>query len=144
MDPTHKFSFRKWPLRNVRIEEVSLREYERRYMQIQKEFQTNMRPCKGLRKYETLARSTLSTNECKYQRLLSEESIRKVATKDWCVHCCCQLFPREKMKAICKEMWLGDLCLRSTKKLDVHMVIHVNGAGCKVIIFESIDVCCMA
>jgi hypothetical protein len=46
------------------------------------------------------------------------------------------------LKAIREEMWLGDFRLRSTKKLDVHRAIHVNGAGRKVITFESIDVCC--
>ena len=111
-------------------------------MQIQKGLQTNMRPRKGERKYETLARPTASVNDCKCQRLLGEKSIREVATKDCCVHCCCQLFPRDKLKAIREEMWLGDFRLRSTKKLDVHRAIHVNGAGCKVITLESIDVYC--
>ena len=48
------------------------------------------------------------------------------------------------MKAIHEEMWLGDFPLRSTKKLDVHRAIHVNGTGRKVITIESIDVCCKA
>ena len=48
------------------------------------------------------------------------------------------------MKAIYEEMWLGDFRLRSTKKLDVHRAIHVNGTGRKVITLESIDVCCTA
>jgi hypothetical protein len=30
------------------------------------------------------------------------------------------------------------------KKLDIHRAIHVNGMGRKVIIIESIDVCCKA
>jgi hypothetical protein len=41
-------------------------------------------------------------------------------------------------------MWLGDFPLRSTRKLDVHRAIHVNGTGRKVITIESIDVCCKA
>ena len=48
------------------------------------------------------------------------------------------------MKAIREKMWLGDFRLRSTKRFDVHRVIHVNRAGCKVITLESIDVCCTA
>jgi hypothetical protein len=145
VDPTHRFSLRRWPLRNVTIDGVSLRDHERRYMEKQIEVLANTRPRKGLRKYETLARSTPTTsNEPKRQRFLGEESIREVATKDCCVHRCCQLFPRDKLKAIREEMWLGDFRLRSTKKLDVHRAIHVNGAGRKVITLESIDVCCKA
>ena len=49
-----------------------------------------------------------------------------------------------KLKAICEEMWLGDSRLRSTRKLDVHRAIHVNGSGRKVITVENIDVCCTA
>ena len=59
-----------------------------------------MRPCKGQRKYDTLASSTPSATDCKRQRLLGEESIREVVTKDCCVHRCCQLFSRDKLKAI--------------------------------------------
>jgi hypothetical protein len=86
--------------------------------------------------------SVCKLNECKRQRLLCEKSIREVATKDCCVHRCCQLFPRDKMKAIREEMWLGGFRLRSSKKLNAHRAIHVNGAGRKVITLESINVCC--
>jgi len=144
MDPNHRFSLRRWPLRNVTIDGVSLRDHERQHLENQKELLENVRPRKGMRKYDTLARSTPLVNEPKRQRLLGEESIREVATKDCCVHRCCQLFPRDKMKAIREEMWLGDFRLRSTKKLDVHRAIHVNGEGHKVITLEGIDVCCKA
>jgi hypothetical protein len=50
------------------------------------------------------------------------------------------LFPRIKLKAIREEIWLEDFHLRSTKKLDVHRAIHVNGRGCKVITIENINV----
>ena len=144
VDPTHRFSLRRWPLSNVTLDGVSLRVHEQRHMQIERELQSNKRPRQGLRKYDTLARLAPSATDCKRQRLLGEESIREVATKDCCVHRCCQLFPREKLKAIREEMWLGDFRLRSTKKLDVHRAIHVNGAGRKVITIESMDVCCKA
>jgi hypothetical protein len=144
VDPTHRFSLRRRPLNNVTIDGVSLREHEQRHMELENELQSNMRPRKGQRKYETLARPTPSATDCKCQRLLGEESIREVATKDCCVHRCCQLFPRGKVKAMSEEMWLGNFRLRSTKKFDVHRAIHVNGMGCKVITIESIDVCCKA
>ena len=117
VDSTHRFSLRRWPLRNVTIDGVSLREHEQRHMQIEKELQSNMQPRKGQRKYDTLAHLALSATDCKRQRLLGEESIREVATKDCCMHRCCQLFPRDKLKAIREEMWLGDFCLKSTKNL---------------------------
>jgi hypothetical protein len=141
VDPTHRFSLR-WPSRNVTIDGVSLRDHEQRHIQIEKELQSNMRPHKSQRKYDTLARPAPIATDCKRQKLLEEESIREVVTKDCCVHRCCQLFPRDKLKAFHEEMWLGDFCLRSTKKLDVHRAIHVNGTNRKVITIESIDVCC--
>ena len=144
VDPTQRFSLQRWPLRNVTVDGVSLRDHERRHLLNQKELLANVRPRKGMRKYDTLARATPSTNEPKRQRLLGEESIREVATKDCCGRRCCQLFPRDKMKAIREEMWLGDFRLRSTKKLDVHRTIHVNAEGRKVITLEGTDVCCTA
>ena len=144
VDPTHRFSLRRWPLSNVTLNGVSLRVHEQRHMQIERELQSHKRPRKGQRKYDTLARAAPSATDCKRQRLLGEDSIREVATKDCCVHHCCQLFPREKLKALREEMWLGDFRLRSTKKLDVHRAIHVNDAGRKVITIESMDVCCKA
>ena len=81
VDPTHRFSLRRWPLRNVTIDGVSLLDHERQHMQNQKEILAHTRPRKGLRKYDTLARSTPTANEPKRQRFLEEESIREVATK---------------------------------------------------------------
>src|SRR6202048_558867 len=78
VDPTHRFSLRRWPLRNVTIDGFSLREHERRPMHRVKESQSNMRPRKGQRKYDTLARPAPSTTDCKRQRLLGDESIREV------------------------------------------------------------------
>jgi hypothetical protein len=73
-------------------------------MQIQKELQSNMRRHKGQRKYDTLAHHAPIATDYKRQRLFGEESIREVATKDYCVHHCCHLFPRDKLKAIREEM----------------------------------------
>ena len=115
VDPTHRFSLRMWPLRNVTIDGVSLRDHEQRHMQIKMEQQSNMRARKGRRKYETLACPIPSATDCKRQMLLGEESIREVVTNDCCVHRCCQLFPRDKLKVIREEMWLRNFRLRSTK-----------------------------
>lgn len=59
VDPTHRFALRRWSLRNVTIDEVGLHDYERRHLQNQEEFHANIQPCKGLRKYDTMARSTV-------------------------------------------------------------------------------------
>ena len=42
VDPTHRFSLRRWPLRNVTIDGVSLREHEQKQMEIERELQSNM------------------------------------------------------------------------------------------------------
>jgi hypothetical protein len=75
VDPTHRFFLRRWSLRNVTIDGVSLSEHEQRHMQIQRELQSNMRPRKGQRKYDTLAHPAPTATDCKRQRLLGEESI---------------------------------------------------------------------
>jgi hypothetical protein len=58
---------------------------------------------KGLRKYDLLAHVPYSTNKCKRQKLLTDESIREVATKDCYIQHCCQMFPWKKMMAIWEE-----------------------------------------
>jgi hypothetical protein len=37
VDPTHRFSLRRWHLRNVTIDGISLRKHEQRHMQIERE-----------------------------------------------------------------------------------------------------------
>ena len=91
VDPTHRFSLRRWPLRNVTIDGVSLRDHEQRHIQTEMEPQSNMRPRKGRRKYETLVCPAPSATDCKRQRLLGEESIQEVVTNDCFVHRCCQI-----------------------------------------------------
>lgn len=83
-----------------------------------------------------------TANACKRQQLLTKVSIREVAMKDCCMHHCYQLFSWDKMKATCEEMWLGDFCFKSSKKLDAHKGIHVNETSNKVITLANIDVCC--
>ena len=39
-----------------------------------------------------------------------------------------QLFPITN-KSLRQEMWLADFQMRSTKKLEVHCNIHLNGQG---------------
>ena len=57
VDPTYRFSLCRWPLRNVTIDGFSLREHEQRHMQIKKELQSNMRPCKGSKKVRHIGTS---------------------------------------------------------------------------------------
>ena len=72
-----KVPLRRWPLKNVTIERVSLHEHEWQHMQIQKKLQTNIRPCN----YETLACATPSTNECKLQGCLVKNPLEKLPQK---------------------------------------------------------------
>lgn len=66
---TQRFLLHSWPLRNVMLKGVSLRDHEWRHMQIQEEFQANMMPRKSLWKYDSLACVPHTTNECKCQKL---------------------------------------------------------------------------
>ena len=42
VDPTHRFSLRRWPLKNVTIDGVTLGDHERQYIQNEKELQANI------------------------------------------------------------------------------------------------------
>lgn len=56
---------------HVMLEGVSLCDHEQRHMQIQEELQANMSSCKGLHKYDSLARVACISNECKCQKLFT-------------------------------------------------------------------------
>jgi hypothetical protein len=81
VDPTRRFSLRRWPLTNVTIDGVSMRDHEQQHMQMERELQSNMCPRKDQIKYDTLAPPALSAIDCKRQRLFGEDSVRKIVTK---------------------------------------------------------------
>ena len=143
VDETWRFSLRRWPLRQVLYNGVSLYDHDRRYKEIQSELLANLRPRKGSRKYDSI-RAPRTTLEAKREKLVKDEHIRQVATKDCCASLCCQMFPRDKIKALREEMWLADFRFRSSKKLEAHRNMHVGPGGRKFITLENIDVCANA
>jgi len=66
---TQRFLLQGWPLRDVMLEGVSLHDHSWCHMQIQEEFQANMRPRKSLWKYDSMACVPHTANECKCQKL---------------------------------------------------------------------------
>ena len=102
-----------------------------------------MRPRKGRHKYDSIRVPRESTQRRRHQTL-GETSIRFVATTDCCAKRCCQLFPRDKIKSLRQERWLGDFCMRSAKKLEVHRNMHFDAEGRKVVTLQNIEVCCTA
>lgn len=64
---------------------------------------------------------------CRRNQILGDESIRVVAIiKDCCAKNCCHFIPRDKIKSLPQNMWLGDVHMSSTKKLKVHCNIHID------------------
>jgi hypothetical protein len=94
---TWRFSLRRWPLRWVLHEGVSLWDHGRRHEQVQSTLVSNTRPRKGLREYNS-SRAPPEDKEHRRDRILGDESIRLVSAKDCCAKRCCQFFPREKIK----------------------------------------------
>jgi hypothetical protein len=140
---TWRFSLRRWPLRRVLHEGVSLWDHGRRHEKIQSTLVSNTRPRKGLRRYD----SSCAPPEDKEHRqdcILGDESIRLVSAKDYCAKRCCQFFPREKIKSLRQEMWLADFRMRSAKKLEVYRNLHLDAHGHKVVTLENVEVCCTA
>ena len=140
---TWRFSLRRWPLRRVLHEEVSLWDHGRRHEQVQSTLISNTRPRKGLRRYDS-SRVPPEDKERRRDRVLGDDSIRLVSAKDCCAKRCCQIFPREKIKSLRQEMWLADFRMRSAKKLEVHRNLHLDAHGHKVVTLENVEVCCTA
>ena len=141
--PGWRFSLRRWPLRSVMHDGVSLWNQARRHKQIQDALFESMRPRKGLRKYDSSRVPALMTQR-RRDHVVGDASIRSVATVDCCGKKCCQLFPRDKIKSLRQEMWLADFRMRSAKKLEVHRNIHMDGRGHKMVTLENVEVCCKA
>ena len=141
--PGWRFSLRRWPLRNVLHDGVSLWNHSRRFDQMQSALFATMRPRIGRRKYDSV-RLPREPTQRRRDRTLGDESIRAVATKDCCTKRCCQLFPRDKIKSLREEMWLADFRMRSAKKLEVHRNMHFDAKGRRVVTLENIEVCCAA
>ena len=140
---TWRFSLRRWPLRQVLHDGVSLWNHARRHTRIQAALLATMRPRKGLRRYDS-ARVPRGEKQRRRCHILGDECIRGVATKDCCAKKCCQFFPRDKIKSLRQEMWLADFRMRSAKKLEVHRNLHVDAHGHKVVTLENVEVCCTA
>jgi len=141
--PSWRFSLRRWPLRSVHHDGVSLWDQSRRFEQLQQSLFATMRPRQGRRKYDSV-RVPREPTQRRRDHTLGDTSIRSVATKDCCAKKCCQLFPRDKIKSLRQEMWLADFRMRSAKKLEVHRNMHLDAGGCKVVTLENIEVCCRA
>ena len=140
---TWRFSLRRWPLRRVLHEGVSLWDHGRRHKQMESALLAAMRPRKGLRRYDS-SRVPLEDKERRRDRILEDGSIRIVSAKDCCARKCCQFFPRDKIRSLRQEMWLGDFRMRSAKKLEVHRNLHKDNQGRKVVTLENVEVCCKA
>ena len=138
-----RFSLRRWPVRSVLHEGVSLWNHARRFRENQDALMATMRPRKGRRKYDS-RRVPREPAQRRRDHILGDGSIRSVSTKDCCGKRCCQLFPRDKIKSLRQEMWLADFRMRSAKKLEVHRNIHMDAEGHKTVTLENIEVCCIA
>ena len=140
---TWRFSLRRWPLRRVIHDGVSLWDHGRRHDRTKCDLLARSRPRKGLRRYDS-NRAPRGDKEFRRDRILGDDSIRLVSTKDCCGRKCCQFFPRDKIRSLRQEMWLADFRMRSAKKLEVHRNLHIDSHGHKVVTLENVEVCCTA
>jgi hypothetical protein len=137
--PDWRFSLRRWPLRSVLHDGVSLWDHSRRFEEMQQSLFATIRPRQGRRKYDSI-RVPRKPTQRRRDHTLGDTSIRSIATKDCCAKKCCQLFFHDKIKSLRQEMWLVDFCMRFAKKLEVHRNMHFDAGGCKVVTLENIEV----
>ena len=103
---TWRFSLHRWPLRWVLHEEVSLWDHGRRHKQTQPALLATICTRKGLRRYDS-SRVSRGNKEHRRDRILGDDSIHLVSTKDCCAKQCCQFFPRKKIGLFVKICGLG-------------------------------------
>ena len=85
---TWRFSLRRWPLRRVLHDEVSLWDYGRWHEQMKLVLLANTGPRKGLHGYD-FNHAPRGDKEYRRDRILGDDSIRLVSTNDSCSRQCC-------------------------------------------------------
>ena len=78
----------------------------------------------------------------KARKVLQQQQINLVASKDCCSRRCAQTFPREKIKLLRERMYVGTTFqFRCHLKLDVHRQSRTDHDGCKVVTLEGVEIC---
>jgi hypothetical protein len=131
-----RFSVQRWPLSKLQYDGVSLLHIIRRH-DWDNLNSVSMRL--SLRQYNSTRRRRVMCTprlECK----LCENSIRSVASENWCPMRCTQYFPREAVRAVQTKMWSADHALRKRMKLQVHRNTYEVDKR-KVLSLEGHEVC---
>ena len=137
---TWRFSLRRWPLRWVLHDEVSLWDHGQRHEQTKLVLLAKTRPRKGLRRCDS-NRAPRGDKEYWRDRIFGDDSVCFVSTNDSCARRCCQFFPRKKIRSLRQDMWFADFRMRAAKKLEVYRNLHIDSHGHKVMILENVEVC---
>ena len=73
---------------------------------------------------------------------MQQLGINLVASKDCCLKHCAQTFPREKIKLLREQMYVGIMFqFQLHLKLDVHRQSRIDNDGRKIVTLEGVDVC---
>ena len=92
--------------------------------------------------YPSSIRIPLAVGSTKAWKVLQQQQINLVASKDYCSRRCAQTFPREKIKLFRERMYVGTTFqFRRHLKLDVHPQSRTDHDGRKVVTLEGVDVC---
>ena len=94
------------------------------------------------RPYRSSIRIPLAVGSTKARKVLQQQQINLVASKDYCSRRCTQTFPREKIKLLRERMYIGTTFqFRCHLKLDIHCQSRTDHDGRKVVTLEGVDVC---
>lgn len=98
--PSWRFSLRRWHIRWVLYEGVSLYDHQRKHNLNDALLHLNAPARLGSRQYNSNRVRASRNAPPKKDVVITEESIREVATKDCCAKNCVQHFPREKIAGL--------------------------------------------
>ena len=94
------------------------------------------------RPYRSSIRIPPAVGSTKARKVLQQQQINLVASKDCCSRRCAQTFPRDKIKLLRERMYVGTTFqFRCHLKLDVHRQTRTDHDGRKVVTLEGVDVC---
>ena len=138
-----RYSVRAWAIKRVYCNGASLKDHEIRATHNSRIVALAMGSAvRKSRPYRSSICIPPAVGSTKARKVLQQQQINLVVSKDCCSRRCAQTFPREKIKLLCERMYIGTTFqFRCHLKLDVHRQSRTNHDGRKAVTLEGVDVC---
>ena len=138
-----RYSVRAWAIEHVYCNGASLKDHEIRATHNSKIAALAMgSTVRKSRPYRSSICILPAVGSTKVRKVLQQQQINLVASKDCCSRRCAQIFPREKIKLLRERMYVGTTFqFWCHLKLDIHRQSRIDHDGRKVVTLEGVDVC---